>query len=235
MERLWEGVYCLTCMVFIITLPSTALSALEGGRAHYIIESKVQWKPFRLATQQYPQNDWLGGNFPHTMTYAHGPHWVKLFIIRSRLWSGYCGNQITRTASISFSPACFVSERDTLSLTKQNEANVVERSLREVPTFMSNTQLTSGQSSFICRTEGNIQSGSNWSQVSTDNVVLSRVFCISGVHRACSINWQERLFFTAIKPERVTREQCIKVISCLTPVVKQASYMGRWCERFTDR
>ena len=46
----------------------------NGGRAHYIIESKVQWKPFWLATQQYPQNDWLGGKFPYTMTYAHGPH-----------------------------------------------------------------------------------------------------------------------------------------------------------------
>ena len=32
----------------------------NGGRAHYIIESKVQWKPFCRATQQYPQDDWLG-------------------------------------------------------------------------------------------------------------------------------------------------------------------------------
>ena len=46
----------------------------NGGRAHYVIESKVQWKPFWLATQQYPQNDWLGGILPYTMTYAHGPH-----------------------------------------------------------------------------------------------------------------------------------------------------------------
>ena len=45
----------------------------NGGRAHDIIESKVQWKPFWLTTQQYPQNDWLGGSFPYTMTYAHGP------------------------------------------------------------------------------------------------------------------------------------------------------------------
>ena len=50
------------------------LPGANGGRAHYIIESKVQWKPFWLANQQYPQNDWLGGNFPYTMTYAHGPH-----------------------------------------------------------------------------------------------------------------------------------------------------------------
>ena len=27
-----------------------------------------------LATQQYPEIDWLGGKFPYTMTYAHGPH-----------------------------------------------------------------------------------------------------------------------------------------------------------------
>ena len=47
---------------------------VNGGRAHYIIESKVQWKPFWLAIQQYPENDWLGGNFPCTMTSAHRPH-----------------------------------------------------------------------------------------------------------------------------------------------------------------
>ena len=50
------------------------LQSQNGDCAHYIIESKVQWKPFWLATQQYPQNDWLGGNFQYTMTYAHGPH-----------------------------------------------------------------------------------------------------------------------------------------------------------------
>ena len=49
-------------------------SQTNGGRAHYVIESKVQWKPFWLATFLYPQNDWLGGNFPYTMTLAHGPH-----------------------------------------------------------------------------------------------------------------------------------------------------------------
>ena len=50
----------------------------DGGRAHYVIESNVQWRPFRLATQhaQDPQNDWLGGILPYTMTYAHGPHYV---------------------------------------------------------------------------------------------------------------------------------------------------------------
>ena len=48
----------------------------NGGRAHYIIESKVQWKPFCRATQQYPQDDWLGGKFPYTMTYAHGSYLI---------------------------------------------------------------------------------------------------------------------------------------------------------------
>ena len=31
-----------------------------GGRAHYFMVSKIQWKPFWLATQLYPQNDWTG-------------------------------------------------------------------------------------------------------------------------------------------------------------------------------
>ena len=51
-------------------------AVLQWARAHYVIESKVQWKPFWLATQQYPQIDWLGGKFPYTMTYAHCPHKV---------------------------------------------------------------------------------------------------------------------------------------------------------------
>ena len=53
--------------------PIRSFILFKGGRAHYIIESKVQWKPFWLATQQYPQNDWLGGNFLYTMAYTHGP------------------------------------------------------------------------------------------------------------------------------------------------------------------
>ena len=48
----------------------------NGGRAHYVIESKFNGSHFWLATKQYPQNDWLGGNLlcTCTMTYAHGPH-----------------------------------------------------------------------------------------------------------------------------------------------------------------
>ena len=46
----------------------------NGGRAHYIIESKVHMEAIFLATQQYPEIDWLGGKFPYTMTYAHGAY-----------------------------------------------------------------------------------------------------------------------------------------------------------------
>ena len=46
-----------------------------------------------LATQQYPEIDWLGGKFPYTMTYAHSPHLghailfistLVFFFVRSR-------------------------------------------------------------------------------------------------------------------------------------------------------
>ena len=33
---------------------------LNESRAHYVMVSKIQWKPFWLATQLYPQNDWTG-------------------------------------------------------------------------------------------------------------------------------------------------------------------------------
>ena len=33
----------------------------NGGRAHYVMVSRIQWKPFWLTAQLYPQNDWLGG------------------------------------------------------------------------------------------------------------------------------------------------------------------------------
>ena len=32
----------------------------DGACAHYIMVSKIQWKPFWLATQRDPQNDWTG-------------------------------------------------------------------------------------------------------------------------------------------------------------------------------
>ena len=32
----------------------------NGGRAQYVLDSKNQWKPFWLATQLYPENDWTG-------------------------------------------------------------------------------------------------------------------------------------------------------------------------------
>ena len=36
------------------------LSHSNGACAHYVMVSKIQWKPFWLATQQDPQNDWNG-------------------------------------------------------------------------------------------------------------------------------------------------------------------------------
>ena len=53
--------------------PLPTCFTVQWGPCAFIIESKVQWKPFWLATQQYPQNDWLGGNFPNIMMYAHAP------------------------------------------------------------------------------------------------------------------------------------------------------------------
>ena len=47
----------------VATLQRKQVSADDGECAHYIIEAKVQWKPFWLATQQYPQNNWLGCNY----------------------------------------------------------------------------------------------------------------------------------------------------------------------------
>ena len=35
----------------------------HGGRTHYTIVFKIQWKPFWLATQLYPQHDWTGWQF----------------------------------------------------------------------------------------------------------------------------------------------------------------------------
>ena len=32
----------------------------NGPCAHYVMVSKIQWKPFWLASQLYPQNDWTG-------------------------------------------------------------------------------------------------------------------------------------------------------------------------------
>ena len=33
---------------------------VEGACAHYVMLSRIQWKPFWLATQLYPPNDWTG-------------------------------------------------------------------------------------------------------------------------------------------------------------------------------
>ena len=34
-----------------------------GACVHYVMVSKIQWKPFWLATQLYPQNDWAGRQY----------------------------------------------------------------------------------------------------------------------------------------------------------------------------
>ena len=38
------------------------LADIIGDREHYVMVSKLRWKPFWLATQLYPQNDhdWTG-------------------------------------------------------------------------------------------------------------------------------------------------------------------------------
>ena len=36
----------------------------NGACAHYVMVSKFQWKPFWLATQQDPQNDWTATQNP---------------------------------------------------------------------------------------------------------------------------------------------------------------------------
>ena len=45
--------------------------------------SPIQWKPFWLATQLYPQNDWLSGNFASIMTYARRPHGRVYWFVQS--------------------------------------------------------------------------------------------------------------------------------------------------------
>ena len=50
------------------------LSLSNGDRAHYVMVSKLHWKPFWHATQLYPQNDWTRWQNGVNETHAHGPH-----------------------------------------------------------------------------------------------------------------------------------------------------------------
>ena len=50
---------------------------------HHWIQSSME--AICLATQQYPEIEWLGGKFPYTMTYAHGPHFVDFMFSLARL------------------------------------------------------------------------------------------------------------------------------------------------------
>ena len=45
----------------------------HGGCVHYVMLFRIQWKPFWLATQLYPETGWLSGKLVWTMTYAHKP------------------------------------------------------------------------------------------------------------------------------------------------------------------
>ena len=48
---------------------------VNGACAHYVTVSNFQWKPFWLATQRDPQNDWTATqNRVNCMTYSHRPH-----------------------------------------------------------------------------------------------------------------------------------------------------------------
>ena len=72
-------------------------STSGGGRAHYVMVcvSKMQWKPFWLATQLDPQNDWTGwqtGVNDDTLSPSQGllqsaiPHRSKVNSDRPRKW-----------------------------------------------------------------------------------------------------------------------------------------------------
>ena len=49
----------------------------HGACAHYVMVSKTQWKPFWLATNLYPLNDWAGWHFRVNYdVFAQAPlHW----------------------------------------------------------------------------------------------------------------------------------------------------------------
>ena len=36
---------------------------INGACAHFVMVTRIQWKPFWLATHLYPQNDWIGSQF----------------------------------------------------------------------------------------------------------------------------------------------------------------------------
>ena len=58
----------------------------NGGRVHYVIVSRLQWKPFWLATPFYPKMTWLGGKMVWTMTCAHMPHYACIFCLFVVRW-----------------------------------------------------------------------------------------------------------------------------------------------------
>ena len=62
--RIVEEVFYKRCdLCRLLLFHSTEEVPNNGGRVHYVIVSKIQWKPFWLATQLYPQNDWTEWQF----------------------------------------------------------------------------------------------------------------------------------------------------------------------------
>ena len=49
------------CISFPVMLwPLCKLTIPNGACAYHVVVSRIQWKPFWLATQLYPHNDWTG-------------------------------------------------------------------------------------------------------------------------------------------------------------------------------
>ena len=70
------------------THPWHSLMQWDGACAHYVMVSKFQWKPFWLATQRDPQNDWTATqNRVNNDVFAQAPlvlwrHWMHLSYMR---------------------------------------------------------------------------------------------------------------------------------------------------------
>ena len=110
LARHWFHPWPLRCLVFVLTPArpegkTAHLTFWDGACAHYVMVSKFQWKPFWLATQRDPQNDWTATqNRVNYDVFAQAPLYVtSLRILLERdLWKS--------SKSIP-PPACSVSFR----------------------------------------------------------------------------------------------------------------------------
>ena len=59
----------------------------NGGLAHFVMVSKIQWKPFSLPASSIHKMTGLGGEMVWTMTYAHAPHHLLKQGISLLRWS----------------------------------------------------------------------------------------------------------------------------------------------------